>query len=112
MIRLEQITKTFNAGKANEFKALRDIELALEPQTLTVFKGPSGSGKTTLLSIIGCMTRPTSGRVWIDGRETTSLPERFAAKIRRHTFGFVFQNYHLIKGITVIENAMMPAYPD
>lgn len=112
MIELKQITKTFNAGRASEFTALRGIDLALSTGTLTVFKGPSGSGKTTLLSIVGCMARPTSGRVWIDGRETTSLPERFAARIRRHTFGFIFQNYHLIRGISVLENTMLPAYPE
>jgi putative ABC transport system ATP-binding protein len=78
---------------------------------VTVFKGPSGSGKTTLLSIIGCMVRPTAGRIFIEGRETTSLPEKFLAGIRRSTFGFVFQNFNLINGITVLENTMLPAYP-
>ena len=111
MIELKQITKTFNAGKTNEFTALNDINLMLPVNQLTVFKGPSGSGKTTLLSIIGCMARPTAGRIMIDGRETTSLPEKFLARIRRTTFGFVFQNYNLIKGISVLENTMLPAYP-
>jgi len=111
MIDLKQITKTFNAGKTNEFTALNDINLRLPVNQLTVFKGPSGSGKTTLLSIIGCMARPTAGRIMINGRETTSLPEKFLAQIRRTTFGFVFQNYNLIKGISVLENTMLPAYP-
>lgn len=112
MIELSQITKIFNEGKSNEFTALRNVSITLMPQKLTVFKGPSGSGKTTLLSIIGCMSRPTSGRIRMNGRETTSLPERFAAEIRRHTFGFIFQNYNLIKGMTVLENTMIPAYPE
>lgn len=112
MIELKQITKIFNESKSNEFIALRDINLMLSPERLTVFKGPSGSGKTTLLSIIGCMSRPTSGRIRMNGRETTSLPERFTAEIRRHTFGFIFQNYNLIKGMTVLYNTMIPAYPD
>jgi len=111
MIELKQITKTFNAGKANEFKAIKDIELKIQPEKITVFKGPSGSGKTTLLSIIGCMARPTSGRISVNGQETSSLPEKFLAEIRRNTFGFVFQNYNLIKGISVLENTMIPAYP-
>jgi len=111
MIELKQITKVFNAGKANEFKALKDIDLKLQPEKITVFKGPSGSGKTTLLSIVGCMARPTSGRIMVNGQETTSLPEKFLAGIRRNTFGFVFQNYNLIKGLTVLENTMIPAYP-
>jgi putative ABC transport system ATP-binding protein len=57
------------------------------------------------------MARPTSGRISVNGQETTSLPEKFLAEIRRNTFGFVFQNYNLIKGITVLENTMLPAYP-
>ncbi len=111
MIELKQITKTYNAGKANEFTAVKDVDLEIKPEKITVLKGPSGSGKTTLLSIIGCMARPTSGRISVNGQETSSLPERFLAAIRRNTFGFVFQNYNLIKGISVRENTMLPAYP-
>jgi putative ABC transport system ATP-binding protein len=76
-----------------------------------VLRGPSGSGKTSLLSLIGCMARPTSGRIHLEGREITSLPERFLTEIRRQTFGFIFQQFHLIKGITALENVMLPAYP-
>jgi len=111
MIQLVQINKTFNAGKSNMFTALKDVDLQVDMNRITVFRGPSGSGKTTLLSVVGCMTRPTSGRVHLNGRETTSLPERFMAKIRRSTFGFVFQNYHLIRGLSVLENVKIPAYP-
>jgi len=111
MIVLKNIAKTFHAGRPNAFQALRGVNLTIEREKITVFKGPSGSGKTTLLSIIGCMARPTSGRIFIDGRETTSLPERFLSGIRQATFGFIFQNYNLIRGITVLENAMLPAYP-
>lgn len=112
MIELQKISKTFNAGKPNAFTAVDTVDQTIHPRSLTVFKGPSGSGKTTLLSIIGCMSRPSSGRIHLDGREITSLPERFTAAIRRRSFGFIFQNYNLIKGITVLENTMLPAYPD
>lgn len=112
MIELRKITKTFNAGRSNEFTAIKDISLKTDNHKFTVFKGASGAGKTTLLSLIGCMARPTSGRIVIDGRETTSLPEKFLANIRRSFFGFVFQNYNLIKGITVLENVMLPVYPE
>lgn len=111
MIELTHITKIFNMGETNAFTALRDVDLDIEMGRMTVFKGPSGSGKTTLLSIIGCMLRPTSGRIMVEGRETTSLPERFAAGVRRKTFGFIFQDYQLIRGITVLENVMIPTYP-
>jgi putative ABC transport system ATP-binding protein len=111
MIDLSSIGKVYNAGKQNEFKALKDITLSLEPRHLTVFKGPSGSGKTTLLSIIGCMIRPTSGRISLFEKEITSLPERFLTEIRRKTFGFVFQQFQLIKGLSVLDNVMLPAFP-
>jgi len=111
MIELRDIRKVFNGGKPNEFVALDGISLSIDPEKVTVFKGPSGSGKTTLLSIIGCMARPTSGRINLFEREITSLPERFLTEIRRKTFGFIFQQFNLIKGITALENAMLPAYP-
>ena len=111
MIRLSGISKTYNAGRSNEFEALKGIDLDLALGEASVFMGPSGSGKTTLLGILGCMARPTSGRIWLGEREITSLPERFAVRVRRETFGFIFQNYNLIKGITALENTMLPAYP-
>ena len=111
MIELLEISKTFNAGKPNRFTALRQIDLTLAPGQVVVFKGPSGSGKTTLLGIIGCMARPTSGRLRIRGREVTRLPERFLSRIRRETFGFVFQSFNLVSGVSVLENVMLPGYP-
>jgi len=111
MIELVSISKTFNAGKPSRFTALSRIDLTLDDRRVTVFKGPSGSGKTTMLSIIGCMLRPTSGRIMINGRDVTTLPERFLSQIRRECFGFVFQNFNLIRGVTALENVMLPAYP-
>ena len=90
---------------------IRGVSLSLEDGRATVLKGPSGSGKTTLLSLIGCMARPTEGRIWLGDREITSLPERFLTEIRRKTFGFIFQQPNLIKGITALENALLPAFP-
>ncbi len=112
MIELENVGKVFNVGKPSEFRALAGVDLAIEGGRVTVFKGPSGSGKTTLLGIIGCIVRPTTGRIRVEGREIVSLPERFSAVVRRRTFGFVFQNYNLIKGMTVLENTMIPAFPE
>ena len=111
MIQLQNIRKVFNAGKPNEFTAIQGVNLSIDSRKATVLKGPSGSGKTTLLSILGCMARPTSGRITLKEREITSLPERFLTDIRRKTFGFMFQQFNLIKGITAIENVMIPAYP-
>jgi putative ABC transport system ATP-binding protein len=125
VIELARVTKTFQPGKANQFTAVQDVSLSIAPGRVTVLKGPSGSGKTTLLTLIGCMARPTTGRIFLRGSgihgfpggesvtdlEITSLPERFLTGIRRATFGFIFQHFHLVRGITVLENVMLPAYP-
>lgn len=111
MIELINVRKVFNQGKPNEFVAVHGVSLLITPHQVTVFKGPSGSGKTTLLSLIGCMARPTSGRIMLFDREITSLPERFLTEIRQKTFGFIFQQFNLIKGVSALENAMLPAYP-
>ena len=125
MIELASVTKTFNADKHNQFTAVDDVNLTIAPGRLTILKGPSGSGKTTLLALIGCMSRPSSGRIRLHGIRTsffsntdsdsaldiTSLPERFLTEIRRTTFGFIFQQFNLVKGISALENIMLPAYP-
>jgi putative ABC transport system ATP-binding protein len=125
MIELTHVVKTFEAGLATPFTAVDGVSLTIPDARLTVLKGPSGSGKTTLLTLIGCMARPTSGRIHLHGLpagtlpqlaegealEITSLPERFLTAIRRRTFGFIFQQFNLIRGISVLENVMLPTYP-
>jgi len=111
MIHLQNIRKVFNAGQPNEFVAIEGVHLSIDSHLVTALKGPSGSGKTTLLSLLGCMARPTSGRITLQEREITSLPERFLTEIRRETFGMIFQQFNLIKGLTALENVMLPAYP-
>lgn len=111
MIKSIDVRKVFNLDRPNEFVALNGISVEIPADRMTVLKGPSGSGKTTLLSILGCMARPTSGRLMLNEQEITSLPERFLTEIRRKTFGFIFQQFNLIRGITALENIMLPAYP-
>lgn len=111
MIVAHNLTKTFNSGRPNEFQAVVDVSLRIELSQTTILKGPSGSGKTTLLGMVGCMSRPSSGRIFLRDQEITSLPERFLTGIRRRSFGFIFQQFHLVKGLTVLENVMIPAYP-
>lgn len=111
MIELRDVKKVFNQGRHNELWAVRGVTLDLEPNRVTVLKGPSGSGKTTLLSMIGALSRPTSGRISLDGQLLSNLPERFMTEVRRSTFGFVFQRFNLIRGLSVLENVMLPAYP-
>jgi len=111
LISLSDINKVFNQGKHNEFHAIRDISLHIEAGKVTCLKGSSGSGKTTLLSMIGCLSRPTSGRITLENKILSGLPERFLTDIRRHTFGFIFQKFNLLQGLSVLENVMLPAYP-
>ncbi len=110
-LELDDVRKVFNQDRPNEFWAIKGVSLEIEPQRVTCLKGASGSGKTTLLSLIGCLARPTSGRITLDGDLLSGLPERFLTAIRRKTFGFVFQQFNLIQGLTVVENVMLPAYP-
>ena len=108
---MRDVSKTFNRGKPNCFRALCEVNALIESGQITVFTGPSGSGKTTLLALTGCMLRPTTGRIFIDDLEVTSLTQRFASELRRRMFGFVFQEFNLIRGVTALENIMLPAYP-
>ncbi|WP_211221628.1 ABC transporter ATP-binding protein [Desulfocurvibacter africanus] len=110
-IDVRDVRKIFNQGRPDAFEALKGLRLSLARGKATAFKGPSGSGKTTLLSLIGCMARPTSGRILLDGSEITSLPERFMAQVRRGTFGFMFQGFNLIRGLSLLENILLPTYP-
>lgn len=111
MIILNEVRKVFHSGQPSEFVAVDGVSLEIAANQMTVLKGPSGSGKTTLLSLIGCMARPTSGRIFLGEREITSLPERFLTDIRRRAFGFIFQQYNLISGLSVLQNVLMPAFP-
>jgi putative ABC transport system ATP-binding protein len=111
MIELKNIRKAFHQGRPNEFWALDGIDLQIEAGKVTAFRGPSGSGKTTLLTLVGCLARPTSGRVRFKGEDISGLPERFLTEIRRQSFGFVFQQFNLIKGLSAVENTILPAFP-
>lgn len=111
MITLSAVTKLYNEGRPNEVQVLRGIDLTLAAGAVSVLKGPSGSGKSTLLSIVACMARPTSGRVTLNGETVSGLPERFQTELRRTTFGFIFQRFNLIRGLSVLENVILPAAP-
>ena len=111
IITTDRVTKIFNLGMPDEMKAVTEVSIEIEKGEIVALKGPSGSGKTSLLSLIGCMSRPTEGSILIHERDIAKLPERFLAEIRRRTFGFVFQHFNLLKGVSVIENVMLPLYP-
>jgi len=111
LIRTEEVNKTYNAGLPDEMTALHGVSTRIARGEVTVLKGPSGSGKTTLLSLLGCMARPTAGRIIVDNKDVAKLPERFLTQIRREKFGFIFQQFHLLRNVTVFENILLPLYP-
>jgi len=111
IIRVENVSRCINRGRPNEIWPVREVSLRIARGEAVILKGPSGSGKTSLLSLIGCMSRPTEGSLLIHGRDVARLPERFLTEIRRKTFGFIFQQFNLIPGISVRENIMLPLYP-
>ena len=110
-IQLRGVRKAYHEGLPNAFFAVDGVDLDLARGAVTLLRGPSGSGKTTLLTLIGALARPTEGRVRVGGEEVSRLPEHFLAERRRRTFGFVFQQFNLIRGLSVLENVMLPAYP-
>ena len=111
LIYTQGASKIYNLNMVDEMVALDNADISIDEGELVVLKGPSGSGKTSLLSIIGCMSRPTAGRVVVKDKDVAKLPERFLTSIRNETFGFIFQHFNLIRDIPVLENVSLPLYP-
>lgn len=107
VIRLDNVIKTYDMGDV-AVHALRGLSFTIEQGELVSIMGPSGSGKSTCMNMIGCLDRPTSGIVEICGKQTAKMNEKELAFLRNKTIGFVFQQYHLLNSLTVIENVMLP----
>ncbi|MCH7749334.1 MAG: ABC transporter ATP-binding protein [Acidobacteria bacterium] len=106
-VRTEGIWKVFQQ-EAEEIQAVRDVSLTVERGEFTAIAGPSGSGKTTLLNLIGGLTRPTRGRVWVAGQEVSEMSNQQLAQLRLDQVGFVFQAFNLLPVLTAMENAEFP----
>src|SRR5947209_286875 len=106
--RAEGLTRHYRRG-AEAVRALEGVDLTLEPGEFAAIVGPSGSGKSTLMNLLGCMDRPTAGRLWIAGEEVASLGDAGLTRMRRAHIGFVFQQFHLLPTLTVLENVLLPA---
>ncbi|WP_449405682.1 ABC transporter ATP-binding protein [Massilia phosphatilytica] len=107
MIRLHNVSKTYRTDKV-ETLALKDIDLAIDRGEFVAMMGPSGCGKSTLLNLIGLLDRPGQGSVEIDGAAIASYRDKDLAQLRNRTFGFVFQSFHLIPDLRVIDNVELP----
>jgi putative ABC transport system ATP-binding protein len=107
MIELRSVERRYH--KASEaIVALPDVTLTVRPGEFLAIHGPSGSGKSTLLNILGCLDRPTTGQVFVDGVDTWTLRDSQLSRLRNRTVGFVFQAFNLIAGLTVTENVELP----
>ena len=106
-VRTDSVWKVFEQ-EAEEVQAVRGVTLTIEGGEFTALAGPSGSGKTTLLNLIGGLTRPTKGRIFVAGRDLTKMSNVELARLRLEQVGFVFQAYNLLPVLTALENAEFP----
>ena len=113
MIKLINVSRLYPA-KAEEnggsIKALDDFSLTVAPGEWVSIMGPSGSGKSTLVNLIGCLDRPTTGEIWLDGQNVASISAVELNRVRAEKIGFVFQQFHLIPYLTAVENVMLAQY--
>lgn len=107
VIELKDVLKLYKRG-TEDVRAVNGISMSVEKGCFLAIVGPSGSGKSTLLNIIGCVDNCTSGMVKIEGQDVTFANQSIFTKIRRHTIGFIFQQFFLIPTLTALENVQIP----
>ena len=107
LIQLNEVSRVYEMGETS-IQALADINLDIEQQTFVSFVGPSGSGKTTLLNLIGCLDKPSTGEIKVNGVRVNEFNRKDAAVFRGTNIGFIFQNFNLLPVLTVYENVEYP----
>ncbi len=113
MIKLKNVSRAYPAqteASGSVIHALDNFSLSVEPGEWIAIMGPSGSGKSTLVNLIGCLDRPTSGEIWLDGEEVANISPNHLNRVRAEKIGFVFQQFHLIPYLTALENVMLAQY--
>ncbi len=111
MLQLKEVCKVYRKGTA-EVRALDGVDVHVNAGEFVVVRGPSGSGKTTLLLTFGAMLRPSAGQVLLDGKDIYALSDAERSRFRAEHIGFVFQMFHLVPYLTVIENVLTPSATD
>jgi putative ABC transport system ATP-binding protein len=107
VLKTEKLFKTYEMGKS-KVRALNDLNLQVNRGEFVAIMGPSGSGKTTLLNVLGCLDKPTSGKVILENLQISNLSEKELCKIRRNKIGFIFQTFNLLPYLNAIENVELP----
>jgi putative ABC transport system ATP-binding protein len=107
MVHLQGIARRYRVGGQN-VDALAGIDLAVPAGQFVAIVGPSGSGKSTLLNILGCLDRPSAGRYQLDGADVSTFDDEHASDFRNRRIGFVFQSFHLLPRLSVLENVLLP----
>jgi len=106
-LELHNVSKVYGSG-ASEVRALREVDLSVQPGELVAVMGPSGSGKSTLLTIAGSLEEASSGLVLVDGVDLATISRAGRARMRRRSIGYVFQDFNLLPGLTALENVTLP----
>lgn len=107
MITLQNVFKRYRMGE-EEILALAGVNLNIARNEYVALIGPSGSGKSTLMNLLGCLDTPSEGQYWLNGRDTSHLYDSELAQVRNREIGFVFQSFHLLPRMSVLENVMQP----
>ncbi len=108
MVKIQELNKTYK-GRTGSVQALKGVSFDVDPGEFVAVQGPSGCGKTTLLLSVGALLMPTGGRVIVDGTEPYTLSAEARSRFRAATLGFVFQQFHLVPYLSVLENILAPA---
>lgn len=108
VLRLDELEKGYNRGKANEIIVLRGASLVIPRGQVVALVAPSGAGKSTLLHIAGLLDTPDSGRVIVNGQDLTGAKDAARTAARREALGFVYQFHHLLPEFTALENIVLP----
>ncbi len=109
LLEVKDISKIYKMGDV-DVAALHNVSLSVEKGEWVAIMGPSGSGKSTMMNIIGCMDKPTSGEVFLDGKNIAHESSSHLTEIRRDKIGLVFQQFHLVNYLTAVENVMVSQY--
>src|SRR5579862_1596634 len=113
MIKLKDVSRLYSAreeGNGSVIRALDNFSLHVDPGEWIAIMGPSGSGKSTLVNLVGCLDRPSSGEIWLDGENVANISAAELNRVRAEKIGFVFQQFHLIPYLTALENVMLAQY--